>query len=89
MKNSVLCQKLVSVAGRRAASAGLAFVLGLITVVGPSSAQRQTYKESVLHSFTGADVKPEGGLIMDAKGNLYGTTSQGGASSDRNGVQGE
>ena len=82
MKNSVLRQNLVSVAGRRAASAALAFALGIVTVVGPSSAQGQTWKESVLYSFTGADGKPEGGLIVDARGNLYGTTSQGGASSD-------
>jgi uncharacterized repeat protein (TIGR03803 family) len=35
---------------------------------------------SVLHSFTGFPdpVGPIGGLVMDAKGNLYGTTSKGG-----------
>ena len=82
MKNSVLWQNLVSVVGRRAASAALAFVLGLVTVVGPSSAQGQTYKFAVLYSFTGADGKPEPDLILDAKGNLYGTTRQGGASND-------
>jgi uncharacterized repeat protein (TIGR03803 family) len=38
-------------------------------------------KETVLHSFTaGADgAIPFGGLIIDAKGNLYGTTLEGGA----------
>jgi len=40
--------------------------------------------ETVLHSFTGgADgVIPVGGLLRDAAGNLYGTTSQGGTSND-------
>jgi uncharacterized repeat protein (TIGR03803 family) len=37
------------------------------------------YTESVLHSFDGADgVSPDAGLIEDASGNLYGTTSNGG-----------
>jgi len=42
-----------------------------------------TGKETVLHGFTGpsADgVYPEGGLVRDSAGNLYGTTSVGGAS---------
>jgi uncharacterized repeat protein (TIGR03803 family) len=39
-----------------------------------------TWAESVLHAFTGVDGNdPEGGVIMDAAGNLYGTASQGGA----------
>jgi uncharacterized repeat protein (TIGR03803 family) len=40
-------------------------------------------RESVLYSFTGYPSDgggPQGGLIMDAKGNLYGTTSAGGTS---------
>ena len=43
-----------------------------------------TYTEKVLYSFTGAPdgAGPVAGLIMDASGNLYGTTAGGGASSD-------
>ena len=44
-----------------------------------------TGKETVLHSFTGTGgdgSEPYGGLVLDAQGNLYGTTSFGGASGD-------
>jgi uncharacterized repeat protein (TIGR03803 family) len=42
-----------------------------------------TWTESVLYSFTGGTdgSNPEAGLIFDAHGNLYGTTSQGGPTS--------
>jgi uncharacterized repeat protein (TIGR03803 family) len=37
-------------------------------------------KETVLHRFTGTDgAQPRAGLLRDAAGNLYGTTSKGGA----------
>ena len=41
-----------------------------------------TGKESVLYSFSGGSdgANPYGGLLRDAKGNLYGTTTAGGAS---------
>ncbi len=39
------------------------------------------WTETVLHSFSGNDgIAPEGGLVRDAAGNLYGTTSRGGTS---------
>jgi len=38
------------------------------------------WKEFVLHQFTGADgINPDAPLVMDASGNLFGTTSAGGA----------
>jgi uncharacterized repeat protein (TIGR03803 family) len=38
---------------------------------------------TLLHSFVGSDgASPAGGLIRDAKGNLYGTTYDGGSGSD-------
>jgi uncharacterized repeat protein (TIGR03803 family) len=41
-----------------------------------------SYSEKVLHSFHGGDgTLPRAGLIMDAAGNLYGTTTVGGANS--------
>src|SRR5271166_5029576 len=43
-----------------------------------------TGKETVLYSFTGTGgdgANPYGGLVLDAQGNLYGTTYQGGTSS--------
>jgi uncharacterized repeat protein (TIGR03803 family) len=41
----------------------------------------KTGKETVLHRFTGADgAQPMASLLRDAAGNLYGTTSKGGAS---------
>ena len=45
----------------------------------PSLAQAQTFK--VIHSFTGGGdgAGPFSNLVMDKAGNLYGTTSAGGA----------
>ena len=44
----------------------------------------KTGKETVLHSFAGGSdgENPIGGVIIDAKGNLYGTTQQGGIDDD-------
>ena len=42
-----------------------------------------TRNETILYRFTGADgANPAAGLILDAKGNLYGTTEHGGTSGD-------
>jgi len=60
----------------RAASLALAFsAFGLFAA---QAAHAQTY--TVLHTFKGAPdgVEPLAGLLRDAKGNLYGTTAQGG-----------
>lgn len=48
--------------------------MAVLPMIAAPAAQAQTY--TVIHSFTGgADGgNPEGGLIMDAAGNLYGTT---------------
>jgi len=70
---------------RRVASAALTLVVALaLGAVSTHSAQgqtdqAQTYKEKVLYPFTGGDGSgPYAGLIMDAQGNLYGTTTEGG-----------
>jgi uncharacterized repeat protein (TIGR03803 family) len=48
-------------------------------VLGTRSAQAQDYAYRVLYSFTGADgAYPQAGLVLDAQGNLYGTTANGG-----------
>jgi len=45
-----------------------------------ASAQAQIYSYNVLHKFTGVPdgTNPFGGLVLDAQGNLYGTTWFGG-----------
>jgi uncharacterized repeat protein (TIGR03803 family) len=56
-----------------------AAIVLLLSVASDHSAQGQTFQ--VIHSFTGTHLDgadPEAGLIMDAGGNLYGTTAFGG-----------
>ena len=54
---------------------------GYGTVFKLSPGANGTWTETVLHSFNRTDgANPEGALIFDRAGNLYGTTSQGGAS---------
>jgi len=51
---------------------------GLIYKLAPGSNGKWTY--TVLHRFTGADgAGPNANLILDSNGNLYGTTTTGGA----------
>lgn len=40
-----------------------------------------TWTETVLYAFTGADdgAAPEGGVLLDSSGNIYGTTERGGS----------
>jgi uncharacterized repeat protein (TIGR03803 family) len=55
-------------------------ILPVVSVVGTTSVHAQTYMETVLHSFTGApaDGTGPGALVINAQGNLYGTTASGG-----------
>src|SRR5580704_3816247 len=83
MRNS--CGLVLQAWRRASATLGLAFLVVVVLVLGTvitQSAHAQTYKESVLYSFTGAadGANPEGGVIFDQKGNLYGTTDNGGGS---------
>lgn len=57
-------------------TAGGANGVGTIYELTPSGG---SWMESVLYSFTGSYAGPKYGLAMDAAGNLYGTTFQGGA----------
>ena len=66
---------------RRVAGAALAMAIMLVAaVLATGSAQAQIYTESVLYSFKGGTDgwEPEAGLVLDAQGNLYGTTYEGG-----------
>jgi uncharacterized repeat protein (TIGR03803 family) len=51
---------------------------GVVYKLSPSSNGK--WKYTVLHTFTGSDgAQPDANLILDSKGNLYGTTATGGA----------
>jgi uncharacterized repeat protein (TIGR03803 family) len=79
MKNTVKHWASTSWTRLRLASTTLAFAVMLVpAAVTTQSAQAQTF--TVLYSFTGASdgALPEGALLRDSAGNLYGTTVQGG-----------
>jgi uncharacterized repeat protein (TIGR03803 family) len=81
MKNTLQHRRWLSRIRRLAASAALAFPVVLVpALVANQLAQAQTF--TVLYSFTGMPdgANPYAGLIRDAAGNLYGTTSSGGMS---------
>jgi uncharacterized repeat protein (TIGR03803 family) len=62
------------------AVAGLVSVFSLL--LAPTIDRAQAHTFTVLHSFEGGasdGATPEAGLIFDSAGNLYGTTTQGGA----------
>jgi uncharacterized repeat protein (TIGR03803 family) len=63
--------------GNRTSSFGVVGKVTALAVFALSMlAAAQQGQERVLHSFNGSDgYTPEGGLVMDASGNLYGTTS--------------
>jgi uncharacterized repeat protein (TIGR03803 family) len=55
---------------------------GVVFELSPPAAGKTAWTETVLQSFNGTDgAGPEGGLIADGAGNLYGTTTGGGANS--------
>jgi uncharacterized repeat protein (TIGR03803 family) len=54
---------------------------GVVFQLAPPSAPGGVWTETVLHTFTGSDgINPNGGLVFDSTGALYGTTALGGAS---------
>jgi uncharacterized repeat protein (TIGR03803 family) len=58
-------------------AAGGASTLGTVFELAPGSS---TWSETILHSFNGNDgQQPYAGLLMDAAGNIYGTTASGGS----------
>src|SRR3989442_9196271 len=64
--------------GRAGRIGGLLFILLSAAALATTEASAQTL--TTLYSFTGSDgARPYAGLIADASGNLYGTTSSGGA----------
>jgi hypothetical protein len=55
---------------------------GIVYELTPPGRGQTAWTESILHSFTGPDgAFPQGGLLIDAAGALYGTTSGGGPAS--------
>jgi hypothetical protein len=61
---------------------------GTVFRLSPSSKKPGTWTETILHGFNGTEggYDPEGALIFDASGNLYGTTNVGRGGSQRGNV---
>jgi uncharacterized repeat protein (TIGR03803 family) len=61
------------------ATAGGRNGLGTVFKLSPPAAEDQSWREQILHSFSGPDgANPWAGPIIDRKGNLYGVTTDGG-----------
>jgi uncharacterized repeat protein (TIGR03803 family) len=62
---------------------GVLRVLVMVMILAMSTIGAWAQTERILHSFTGSSDggSPQGGLILDGKGNLYGTAQQGGSGS--------
>ena len=55
---------------------------GIVYKLSPPSGTQAWWSETILHSFQGPEgAYPQGGLIMDTTGTLFGTTSGGGPTS--------
>lgn len=68
-----MCARIIS----PAMTLALASVLAALS---PVTMNAQVYREKILHTFSGAPdgAGPQGGLVRDAQGNLYGVTQSGG-----------
>ena len=76
----MVCQRLSSCFNRSSTAFAALAILAGASPAAPS-AQAQTF--TVLHKFTGPPDGgfPNGGVVLDSKGNIYGTTSEGGTGS--------
>jgi uncharacterized repeat protein (TIGR03803 family) len=57
--------------------------LGIVFELSPPAKKGKGWKETILHQFSGGKdgAHPSAGLVLDSKGNIYGTTYQGGLAS--------
>src|ERR1022692_1864631 len=80
MNNPVQHRSLIP--GMRGLAAGTALTMTILRALAASvlPAQAQGYAETVLHSFSGGTDGglPDAGVVLDAQGNMYGTTAAGG-----------
>src|ERR1035438_5915420 len=80
MNNPVQHRSLIP--GMRGLAAGTALTMTILLALAASvlPAQAQGYAETVLHSFSGGTDGglPDAGVVLDAQGNMYGTTAAGG-----------